>query len=74
MQFENLVMPSDENNASDETECLQSKKSSVLSNALIRFIIVFVMTWKIRNKLSEVALSVWFCFLTQTLELLGGVA
>ena len=73
LQFENFVVSSDEDNESDEIECLQSKKSSVLGNAVVRLIIMFVMTWKIMHNLSDAAVSVLFCFLKQLLELLTGI-
>ena len=73
LQFENLVVSSDEDNESDEIECLQSKKSSVLGNAVVRLIIMFVMTWKIMHNLSDAAVSVLFSFLKQLLELVAGI-
>lgn len=73
-QFENLVTSSDDDDATDEDSTWQSSKSSILSKAIIRLIIIFLLTWKIMHNLSDAAVSVLFCFLKRLLDVLAKVA
>ena len=73
-QFENLVTSSDDDDKATEESTWQSSKSSVLSKAAVRLIVIFVLTWKIMHNLSDAAVSVLFCFLKRLLDLLARVA
>lgn len=70
LQFENLLLLfDDDDNIMDESGILQMNNLLVLSNIFIRFIIIFVMIWKIMYNLLDVEVIVLFCFFKRFLDL-----
>lgn len=62
------MMLFDEDNVVNENEFVLFKKLFLLSILFIKFVIIFIMIWKIMYNLLDVVVSILFCFLKRLLE------